>query len=202
MYFSNSDRYRVYVTLQCWQNAKDLTEEQVNQFTPTSYRWGIMMCKGPDLPDGIDYRFFTVTDEVQTVRRTESSTGVRTEQMTNTDRQWILFFCGLARYALGKTLVVRFRIGRQPRFKRWKSVYKAFNNNNKVPLPRKGTEPEETSVDWIRHAIRYLQGRGWAAEFDIDAFVQHAKDAADRRLMAPEQSDLDQDYLAQRGIEG
>ncbi|KAH6877134.1 hypothetical protein B0T10DRAFT_497093 [Thelonectria olida] len=52
----------------------------------------------------------------------------------------------------------------------------------KVPLPVKNTNPQQSCMTWAVDAIRALRRQGWAREFDIDQFKDWALSYADERM--------------------
>lgn len=51
-----------------------------------------------------------------------------------------------------------------------------------VPMPVKGTDPQQSCVTWTVSAIQAMQERGWAQDFDIEAFKEAALAYADDRI--------------------
>jgi hypothetical protein len=47
-----------------------------------------------------------------------------------------------------------------------------------IDHPRKDAEHHENGINWIRTAIRHLQMTGIGEEFDVDEFLDHARDRA------------------------
>lgn len=53
-----------------------------------------------------------------------------------------------------------------------------------IPLPKMDTEPIENCVSWTKDALAELQRRGWADQFDIESFMDHALERATSWLEA------------------
>ena len=51
-----------------------------------------------------------------------------------------------------------------------------------VPLPVKDAVPKETCVTWVKAAIRALQEAELVEKFDVDGFMAHAQDFANKRM--------------------
>ncbi|KAJ4122764.1 hypothetical protein NW768_010207 [Fusarium equiseti] len=64
-----------------------------------------------------------------------------------------------------------------------------------IPLPVKNTDPQQSSVTWINDAIRALQEKGWAMEFDLDLFKAFAVSYADERMKGAEAEDPELKYF-------
>ncbi|KAM5355126.1 hypothetical protein ACJ41O_001772 [Fusarium nematophilum] len=52
----------------------------------------------------------------------------------------------------------------------------------RIPLPVKNTDPQQSCVTWATDAIRALQRRGWVREFEIGQFKDWALSYADERM--------------------
>ena len=57
---------------------------------------------------------------------------------------------------------------------------------NSIPVPVKGAEPEQNCVSWTRSAIRELQEKGLAEQFEVDKFMDDALRYADQHMRDPE----------------
>ncbi|CAK7237168.1 hypothetical protein SCUCBS95973_009870 [Sporothrix curviconia] len=80
---------------------------------------------------------------------------------------------------LSSKMLGRIVIGNIPTAVSDKDVYALFQ---RVPLPKRNQDPQQSCVTWVVNAIDSLQQEGWVAKFDVAEFQTRALAYADNRM--------------------
>jgi uncharacterized protein DUF6914 len=134
-----------------------------------SYHWGILI--RPKYPSGHDTHAFDITN------------GVRLDGKTMTDlnpnRDWYFRLNEHVNPANNTHILGGIMVGKVPHEV---TISQIEDILRPVPLPVKGAVPQETCATWVKAAIRALQEAELVEKFDVDGFMAHAQDFANKRM--------------------
>ncbi|KAM0664108.1 hypothetical protein ACQRIU_007109 [Beauveria bassiana] len=139
-------------------------------FGHKAYHWGVLIVPKEKRPGRVAHAF-EATDA--------SAIDPVTFRMTNPSMEWrynarLDVDPELSQKLLGQLVVGEIPDGAAP--KALDTFFEA------VPLPVRNTEPQQGCVTWSINALRALQKRGWAWDFDLDVFKDDALAYADDRI--------------------
>lgn len=138
-----------------------------------AYHWGIFIT--PETSKGRDCQTFEATDT--------SYIDPVTFRMTNPSMDWWFRVESNVDPALSAKLLVRIVIGHVPDGIASADVHSLLE---RVPLPIKNTQPQQSCVSWVVDAVRSLQRQGWVWDFDINRFKDLALSYADEKIKQPD----------------
>ncbi|PQK09442.1 hypothetical protein BB8028_0001g15120 [Beauveria bassiana] len=149
----------------------DLSQGRMRSvFGHKAYHWGVLIVPKEKRPGRVAHAFeatdASVIDPV-TFRMTNPSMEWRYNARLGVDPE-------LSHKLLGQLVVGEIPDGAAP--KALDTFFEA------VPLPVRNTEPQQGCVTWSMNALRALQKRGWAWDFDLDVFKDDALAYADDRI--------------------
>ncbi|KAN0079708.1 hypothetical protein V8E54_004922 [Elaphomyces granulatus] len=134
-----------------------------------SYHWGILI--RPKYPSGHDTHAFDITN------------GVRLDGKTRTDlnpnRDWYFRLNEHVNPANNTHILGGIMVGKVPHEV---TISQIEDILRPVPLPVKGAMPKETCATWVKAAIQALQEAELVEKFDVDGFMAHAQDFANKRM--------------------
>ncbi|KAM3483809.1 hypothetical protein MY8738_002859 [Beauveria namnaoensis] len=149
----------------------DLSQGRMRSvFGHKAYHWGVLIVPKEKRPGRVAHAF-EATDA--------SAIDPVTFRMTNPSMEWrynarLDVDPELSQKLLGQLVVGEIPDGAAP--KALDTFFEA------VPLPVRNTEPQQGCVTWSINALRALQKRGWAWDFDLDVFKDDALAYADDRI--------------------
>lgn len=134
-----------------------------------AYHWSILIT--PEVSQGRDCSAFDATDatEIDPV----------TFRMRNPTMDWWFRAMDHVDPALSSKLLGRIVIGQVPNEVSSSELRELFQ---RVPLPVRNQNPQQSCVTWAVNAIRALQRQGWVWEFELDQFKDWALAYADERM--------------------
>ncbi|KAM3527362.1 hypothetical protein MY4038_006412 [Beauveria bassiana] len=149
----------------------DLSQGRMRSvFGHKAYHWGVLIVPKEKRPGRVAHAFeatdASVIDPV-TFRMTNPSMEWRYNARLGVDPE-------LSQKLLGQLIVGEIPDGAAP--KALDTFFEA------VPLPVRNTEQQQGCVTWSINALRALQKRGWAWDFDLDVFKDDALAYADDRI--------------------
>ncbi|KAH6969240.1 hypothetical protein DER45DRAFT_548859 [Fusarium avenaceum] len=134
-----------------------------------AYHWGIIiMSEGSQERDCIA---FEATDA--------STIDPVTFRMSNPTMDWFMRMKDESDPEFSTKLLGRIIIGQVPDDVSNSQLEALFRT---VPLPVKNTHPQQSCVTWAIDAIRVLQRKGWASQFELNGFKDWALYYADERM--------------------
>ncbi|KAI6767715.1 hypothetical protein HG530_005724 [Fusarium avenaceum] len=133
------------------------------------YHWGIIIM--PERSQGRDCIAFEATDasEIDPV----------TFRMSNPTMDWYMRMKYPVDPELSGKLIGRIVIGQVPDGISDAQLRALFD---KVRVPIKNTDPQQSCVTWAIDAIDLLQKQGWASQFELNGFKDWALYFADERM--------------------
>lgn len=167
---------RVFVSLH-HRNALSIRENR-QRLHYAAYHWGILISpKSPneDENESNHYAFDVSDNMVQHPTTTAQTQSVG----LNTDATWHFRAEANANPDDKPRLLGRVMIGKLPNKVSYTDIHSLLEQ---IPLPQKGTIPEQNCVTWTRAAICTLQEKGLAEKFDLESFMDKALAFADHRL--------------------
>ncbi|KAM3523983.1 hypothetical protein NHJ13051_004786 [Beauveria bassiana] len=170
LWSSRSSSMAQLVTLTLYDRG-DLSQGRMRSvFGHKAYHWGVLIVPKEKRPGRVAHAFeatdASVIDPV-TFRMTNPSMEWRYNARLGVDPE-------LSHKLLGQLVVGEIPDGAAP--KALDTFFAA------VPLPVRNTEPQQGCVTWSINALRALQKRGWAWDFDLDVFKDDALAYADDRI--------------------
>lgn len=141
-----------------------------------AYHWGVIIM--PEDSQGRNCHAFDATDA--------SRIDPVTFRMDNPSMDWRFRVKENVDPALSIKLIGRIVIGQIPDGVSSDELRTFFE---RVELPVKNRDPQQSCVTWAMNAIRALQRQGWARDFDIDQFRDAALSYADERMKREDSSE-------------
>ncbi|KAJ4308457.1 hypothetical protein N0V84_012092 [Fusarium piperis] len=134
-----------------------------------AYHWGIIIM--PEDSHGRDCSAFDATDasEIDPV----------TFRLENPTMDWWFRVKENVDPALSTKLIGRIVIGQIPDEVSSAELRGFFE---KIELPIKNRDPQQSCVTWALNAVQALQRQGWAWDFELDQFKDAALSYADERM--------------------
>ncbi|RTE84857.1 hypothetical protein BHE90_000569 [Fusarium euwallaceae] len=141
-----------------------------------AYHWAIMIM--PEPSQGPDCYSFDATD----------SSGIDpvTFRMNNPTMDWWFRVQENIDPTLSEKLIGRIIIGEVPDGVSSADLQSLFEG---IELPVKNRHPQQSCVTWVLNAIRALQKKGWAWDFELDQFKDVALSYADERMKGGDSSE-------------
>lgn len=133
-----------------------------------TFHWGILI--SPEQSKGKDCDAYDATDR--------NTIDPVTFRMENPTLKWWLNARGPVDPALSGKLLVRIFIGAVPHDKSSRDVKELID---KVPLPKKDQDPQQSCVTWVKGAIRAFQEEEWLGDLAVETFMDWALSYADRK---------------------
>ncbi|KAJ5756306.1 hypothetical protein N7533_005849 [Penicillium manginii] len=144
--------------------SKNQNQNHHRQLEHNDFLWSIII--RPKKPQGHDSDCFDI-------RHTSSEPVRRNQPKPKGDWQ----FRAITQYEPSKDhrLLGQLMIGKIPLEVSHNEIMELLKD---IAYPRKDAQHHENGINWIRTAIRHLQMTGIAEEFDVDEFLDHARDRA------------------------